>query len=32
VVAWTIADLAEREVPTAADVGRALYLKRGGES
>ncbi|MGV9768261.1 YifB family Mg chelatase-like AAA ATPase [Microbacterium sp. NPDC003461] len=31
-VAWTIADLAEREVPTAADVGRALYLKRGGES
>lgn len=28
-VAWTIADLAERDEPTAADVGRALFLKKG---
>lgn len=28
-VAWTIADLAERRAPTAADVGRALFLKKG---
>lgn len=28
-VAWTIADLAERPAPTAADVGRALFLKKG---
>ncbi|MGO3251508.1 MAG: ATP-binding protein, partial [Microbacterium gubbeenense] len=28
-VAWTIADLAGRESPTAADVGRALFLKKG---
>lgn len=31
-VAWTIADLGERDAPTAADVGRALYLKSGRES
>ena len=28
-VAWTIADLAQRPAPTAADVGRALFLKKG---
>lgn len=28
-VAWSVADLAERERVTLADVGRALYLKRG---
>jgi len=31
-VAWTLADLAEREVPAADDIGRALYLKSGRES
>ena len=29
-LAWTLADLAGRDVPSAADVGRALFLKRGG--
>lgn len=31
-VAWTLADLAGREHPDAADVGGALYLKRGGSA
>ncbi|GAA4190797.1 YifB family Mg chelatase-like AAA ATPase [Microbacterium oryzae] len=28
-VAWTVADLAGHDRPTAADVGRALFLKKG---
>jgi len=28
-VAWTIADLEERDEPNASDVGRALFLKKG---
>ncbi len=28
-VAWSVADLAERDALTPADIGRALYLKRG---
>ncbi|GGH39417.1 YifB family Mg chelatase-like AAA ATPase [Microbacterium album] len=28
-VAWTLADLAGRELPAAADVGQALFLKKG---
>lgn len=31
-VAWTLADLAGRNAPSAADIGRALYLKRGGDA
>ncbi|WP_413353558.1 YifB family Mg chelatase-like AAA ATPase [Microbacterium sp. 1P06AB] len=31
-VAWTLADLAGRDHPDAADVGGALYLKRGGSA
>jgi magnesium chelatase family protein len=28
-VAWTIADLEDRDEPNASDVGRALFLKKG---
>lgn len=31
-VAWTLADLAGRERPDAADIGGALFLKRGASS
>lgn len=31
-VAWTLADLAERDRPNAHDIGRALFLKKGIET